>query len=196
MRGEGKKLLSRGEAPGEQKGEGRKARRKVVGGVRLWYEPRLSHYYQGQREPALGYNCNYSIGVPRAGQNEWLLHLGWVLGEVSLQKGLCSVGTGCPGKWGSRLPWRASRDMEMQNFVMWLSGGLQYHVKRWPGWPGRSPRIHLSDSVALLIAHSCVGSPLSHTRSVVITDTFLSALRAWELRCKPAGGSIQSLQRT
>lgn len=84
----------------------------------------------------------------------------------------------------------------MQSLVMWLSGGLQYRVKRWPGWPERSPRVHLSDSVPLLIAHGCLGLPLSQTGAVLLTDPFRSALTAWQLCCKPAAGSIQSLQPT
>ena len=33
--------------------------------------------------------------------------LGWMLEEISLLKGLCSIGTGCPGQWSSHHPRRS-----------------------------------------------------------------------------------------
>ncbi|KAK4815771.1 hypothetical protein QYF61_007189 [Mycteria americana] len=40
--------------------------------------------------------------------------LDWILGNFSSLKGLSSIGTGCPGKWLSRHPWRYLKDIRMR----------------------------------------------------------------------------------
>ncbi|KAK4818411.1 hypothetical protein QYF61_012332 [Mycteria americana] len=44
--------------------------------------------------------------------------------NFSSLKGLSSIGTGCPGKWLSRHPWRYLKDVWMRCLGTWYSGGL------------------------------------------------------------------------
>jgi len=37
--------------------------------------------------------------------------LGWILGNISSQKGLSSTEAGCPGRWWSHHPWTYLKDM-------------------------------------------------------------------------------------
>ncbi|KAK4830328.1 hypothetical protein QYF61_010092 [Mycteria americana] len=46
------------------------------------------------------------------------------LGNFSSLKGLSSIGTGCPGKWLSRHPWKYLKDVWMRCLGTWYSGGL------------------------------------------------------------------------
>lgn len=108
---------------------------------------------------------------------QWALD--WIVGKISSQKRLSSIGTCCWGKWFILFPWRYLKDMLMWHWGIWFSDGL--HSTRLTGELGDLKGLSQPKwfYITVFLCRNLLKKHLSSLLLILWTEAFRIALYYW-----------------